>query len=374
MEITISKAELNHLLQITQSIVEKKTTMPILANALLTASDSKFSVAATDLEITALATSEAEVQNPGSTTVSAKVLSDIVRELPEGDVHLKVGEAERLEISAPNSSLRMLGVSAEEFPSLPGISVNAKHRVDTAQLVGMISRTLYAASSDETRFNLNGVCFETVKDAGVKGALRLAATDGHRLAVVTRQIDGLLIPERVIVPKKGLGEIRRVLDGSEDPQVGIAIEDGFLVVESSRVKMSMRLIDGEFPDYGQVIPKDEGVAASVSCSALAESLRRVALMVTDKGKCVKFDFTRNNLRISSSSPELGDAEEHIDITYAGEPTSIGFNARYVLDVIASLEGCPTLTIELHGKLGPGRFFSDSDESYLAVVMPMRLSD
>lgn len=376
MDLTISKSELSKALFVTESIVEKRTTMPILSNVLLSAADGKLKISATDLEVTALAIAVAKVKSAGSTTVNAKVFSDIVRELPDSDVTLKLGEGERLEIISKGSRLKMIGVSAEEFPSLPGVSFEARSKISSRQLSEMINKTVYAVSFDETRFNLNGVCFELIGEKG-KGkkskALRFVATDGHRLAMITRPIEDLDFEERVIVPRKGLSEIRKLINSDDDVQVGIDIRDGFLLLETAVAKVSMRLIDGEFPDYNQVLPKQAGTIVSLNIGEFSQALRRVALMVTDKGKCVRLDFSSNALRISSSSPELGEAVEELEVKYSGKPLSVGFNAKYILDITASLGEAQKINLELNGELGPGKFFADGDDSYIGIVMPMRLT-
>lgn len=374
MELSIKKAELAKALALTQSIVERKTTMPILANVLLSADENQLRVSATDLEITAITSVPASVNGNGSTTVSARVLSDIVKELPDGEVTLTLTEGERLRLSCGSSQFLIVGVSAEEFPSLPGISIKPKHQVKAKQLLEMIQKTIYAVSHDETRFNLNGVCLESVSSSKGKGnQFQMVATDGHRLAMVTRPLQGVDFENSAIVPTKGLNELRRLLDEEGDGEVKISVDDGFFVVEGSAAKVSMRLIDGEFPDYNQVLPKKKGVEAEVSVSQLTQALRRAALMVSDKGKCVKLDFSPGKLRISSSSPELGEASEEVDLDFKGEQVSIGFNARYLLDFAASLEEQTELVIELSGELGPARLRAKNDESYFGIVMPMRIS-
>jgi DNA polymerase-3 subunit beta len=379
MDITISKAELSRALYLTQSIVERKTTMPILVNVLLSASDGELRLSATDLEITAVTSAKASVKSGGSTTVNAKIFSDIVRELPETDLHIKLTEGERLEITANSSKLRIIGASAQEFPSLPGIGFKVESKVDARQLSEMINKTIYAVSTDETRFNLNGVCFEMI--AGEKGekskkstkSLRMVATDGHRLAMITRPIGNLDFAERVIVPRKGLSEIRKLLDSAGDGDVGIAVRDGFLVLESRDTKISVRLIDGEFPDYSQVMPKSKGGYAAVDGNELQQALKRAVLLVSDKEKSVRLDFSAGRLRISTSSPELGDASEELPLKYEGKQLSIGFNARYLIDMVSSLGESKTMALELNGELGPGKFYSDGDESYIGIIMPMRLA-
>ena len=372
MELQISKNDLNKILGVIQNVVEKRNTMPILANVLLSASDGFLKVSATDLEISATAKAPAQIERVGSTTVNAKVLCDLVRELPDEQVHLKLGEGERLEVISGKSQMRIIGVSSEEFPSLPGLGLKVEAQLPSQQLVEMIAKTIYAVSADETRFNLSGICFELHEAEGDSAkVLRMVATDGHRLAMINRSVDKLSFDESVLVPRKGLAEIKKLLDG-EESGVGIGIQEGFMVVETETAKIAVRLIDGEFPDYNQVLPKQDGVQALVSSDELTHALRRVSLLVTDKTKGVRLDFTKDSLRISSSSPELGDASEEIGVEYGGDPLSIGFNAKYLLDIAASVEETTQLCIELNGELGPGKFFSGTDDSYFGIVMPMRL--
>ena len=373
MDLTITKEVLNQTLSVTQSFVAKKTTMPILNNILLSASEGKLQISATDLEITAIASGVAQVKGSGSTTVNARIFSDIVRELPDGDVTIKLEDGERLQITAKSSKLRMIGVSADEFPSLPGINFQPKARVSAKQLSEMIGKTLYAVSQDETRINLVGVCFEMQGTKGKKDkTLRLVATDGHRLGMVTRPVSGLELDERIIVPRKGLSEIKRILDAEDGGDVGLEVREGYLVLEAPKAKISVHLIDGEFPDYNQVIPKGKTSEAAVSSTELSQALRRVVLMVSDKSKCVRFDFNKTSLRLSSSSPELGDASEELPVKYTGEPVSVGFNALYFLEFINTLGEPGNIVMELNGALGPGKFYEEGDESCVGIIMPMRL--
>jgi DNA polymerase III subunit beta len=373
MEFSINAADLNKALQVVQSIVEKKTTMPILTNVLLSANQNLLRISATDLEITAAIEVPAKVAKTGSTTVSAKVFADLVKELPEGTVDIKLGEAQRLEIHAGATDLKIVGVSADEYPALPGLGFEIKARLEAAQLLDMVNRTVHAMSNDETRYNLNGICFEL--HAGAKkepASLRLVATDGHRLAIVSRPCGDLQLGNRIIVPRKGVLEIKKILEDTKG-EIGVAFEDGFLILQNQTTKVSIRLIDGEFPDYNQVIPKDVGVVAKISAKALTQSLRRVALLVTDKTKCVRFDFSKGHLRLSSASPELGEGTDDLDIEYQGKPLSVGFNAKYLSEFASSIGEEQTIVIELHGELGPGKFSVDGDDSSFGIIMPMRLA-
>lgn len=381
MELTIPKSELARALFVTQNVVARKSTMPILSNVLLTANDGTLKIAGTDLEMAAATTVKAKVKKGGSTTVSARMLSDLVRELPEADVTLTVTDGERLEIKAAKTTMRIIGASAQEYPSLPGMGVKTTSAIAARQLLEMISRTLYAVSTDETRFNLNGVCFQRIEDEDEKGkgkkgkgegALRLVATDGHRLALVTRPTPDLGLTERVIVPKKGLTELKKLLEAAGDQDVGLSLTEGFLVLEQGDTKIAVRLIDGEFPDYSMVLPKSKGTQLFVNNLELQQALRRVLLVVSDKEKSVRLDVSEEELQITSSSPDLGDARESLSCRFEGKPITVGFNAGYLLDAISSMSESQEVCLELNGELGPGQLYSQGDESYLAIVMPMRL--
>jgi DNA polymerase-3 subunit beta len=178
--------------------------------------------------------------------------------------------------------------------------------------------------------------------------------------------------DHAIVPRKGLAEVRKLLEAEVSGEVGIDINEGFLVVESGTTKLVVRLIDGEYPDYGAVIPKTTGTRATVLSSNLTQALKRVALVVSDRNKGVRFDLNDSALRISSSSPELGEASEELEIDYKGAPLKVGFNARYLLDVLSTVGEPQSFVMEFFGETGPGKFFSETDESGLAIVMPLRL--
>lgn len=376
MELKISQAELSKALSFIQSIVERKTTMPILANVLLSAEqDGQLKLSATDLEITAVVKVPAQVTSEGSTTISAKVFHEVVRELPDRDVKLSLGEGERLNVASGNSQFSIVGVHSEEFPSLPGISIEPSCVIKGQQLLEMVQKTVYAVSHDETRFNLNGVCFESAKGKGKGGdqLLRLVATDGHRLSLIQRPVDGLEFDGSPIVPTKGLTEVRKLLDEIGDQDVKVTLSDGFFVVDTGKAKVSMRLIDGEFPDYNQVLPKKDGVSISLPVERFAQALKRASLMVTDKGKCIKLDFSTGKLKLSSSSPELGESHEELELDYKGEHLSIGFNAKYLLDFTSSISQESNLVLKLSGELGPAKLHEEHDESYFGIVMPMRLA-
>jgi DNA polymerase-3 subunit beta len=385
MEITIPKAELSKLLHITLAIAEKKSTMPILGNLLLSAEDKTLRVTASDIEVTAVASAGASVKKKGAITVAAKMFGDLVRELPDGEVTIRTGDRDRVEVVAGSSKLKIMGVSAEEYPVPDSIKLATKCKTSAQTLVEMINKTLYAVSLDEGRYNMNGVCIEMIKE-GKAASLRMIATDGHRLALITRPIDGMDFTalkekgtakgetdvDHVIVPRKGLGELRKALETVGDVQVGVDVVGGFLVVESGSWKLVVQLLDSEFPNYEQVLPKAAGTKIALLSSQLAHALKRVSLVVSDKNKGVRLDFFNNLLRISSSSPEVGEAQEELEIQYKGRDFSVGFNARYIIDALATVGENQPYILELAGEAGPGKMYAESDESAIGVVMPLRL--
>jgi DNA polymerase-3 subunit beta len=385
MEITIPKVELAKLLHVTLAMAEKKATMPILANVLLNAENKTFKVTASDLEITAIASCSAAVKKDGSITVSAKVFGDLVRELPDGDVTIKASERNRIEVVAGSSKLKIVGVGAEEYPVPPGLALQTRCKIPAPTLVEMINKTLYAVSLDEGRYNMNGVCFELSKERKTT-SLRMVATDGHRLAFITRPIEGIEFTglstkgsktgesavEQIIVPRKGLAEVRKALETAGDVSVGVDVSEGFLIVESPSWKLVVRLLDSDFPNYEQVVPSAPGNKITVLSTHLAQALKRVSLVVSDKNKGVRFDFFTNLLRISSSSPEVGEAQEEVEVQYTGKDFSVGYNARYVIDLLAAVSENQPFVMDLSGESGPGKFYVESDESCFGVVMPLRL--
>ena len=373
MNIRITKSELSKILSYTQRIADNKTTMPILVNLLLTAENGALKISATDLEVTAVAKASAEVLEEGSITVNSKTFCDVVRELPDGVISILNTEDLRIQLKTETSLVNIIGISADEYPTLPGMGFSIANKINSAQLLEMLSKTIYATSNDETRFNLAGVCFCSDTNEKKEKVLRLVATDSHRLAMITRPNENIAFDGQIIVPKKGLNELKKILEIQGDSSIALDVKDNFLIVDTEDVKLSIRVIDGEFPDYKRVIPQDSGMVAVLKSGVLAQALKRVALMVSDKGKGVKFEFSQDLLRIFSSSPELGDATEELKISYNGDPITVGYNAKYVAEMASSLKDDQNICIEIHGSTGPGKFYAEGDESYIGIVMPMRLS-
>lgn len=375
MKLVIAKGDLQRGLGRLQAIVEKRNSMPILANVLLTASgqgdSGKLELAATDLEVGIRGLQQADVSTEGSLTVSARKFYDIVRELSDDTIQLETTNNNYLEIKCGRARFSLAGADAEEYPSLPEFSPENLVRLHAAVLSQMIERTMYSASVDETRYNLNGVYFEVIPE---EEKIRMVATDGHRLALVDRTVSGSdlsSLASGVIIPRKGLAELKRLVDEDDSDEVEIGFEGNSGLARRGDVTLVMRLIEGEFPNYRQVIPNEIGRSFTVPSEPFTRALRRVALLSAERSRAIKLDLAEGSLTISSSNPDLGEAQEEIDFDYAGDPVSIGFNARYLLDALGALSA-KEIKLGLRDGNTAAELRPTDDEDSIAVVMPMRL--
>ncbi|MDJ0866932.1 MAG: DNA polymerase III subunit beta [Myxococcota bacterium] len=373
MKLSIPKSDLQQGLGRIQSIVEKRNSMPILANALLTATqdgEGRLEIAATDLGVGIRGIHQAKVSKPGGLTVSARKLFEIVRELPDEPVELTATANSYLEIVCARSRFTLAGTTSEEFPTLPEISPGKMGSIQAAVLSTMIERTMYAASSDETRYNLNGVYVE-LQDEGAR--MRMVATDGHRLALVDRNVgdEAQGLASGVILPRKALAELKRLVDEDDADEIDIGFEGNSALARKGEVTLMMRLIEGEFPNYQQVIPQAPVHRVVVAGDLLAQAMRRVSLLSVERSRAVRLELGEGRMVVSSSNPDLGEASEELDLDYRGEPLTMGFNARYLLDCLAAFHA-KEVEIAVADELSPALLRPTDDEDSLAVVMPMRL--
>ncbi len=379
MKLKIAVQELVRALARSQGIVEKKTTMPMLSHVLLEATKAgELQVSATDLDISVVSRHTCEVLREGRVTVPAKQLFEIAKSLPEKDVLLERASNNYLEISSGAVRFKMVGLAAEDFPALPRFDKVPFVKVDPKTLLELIDLTAFAVSTDEVRYALNGVFFEPSP-----GKLCTVATDGHRLSKAEREVPGdFKLKKGVIVPRKGLGEMKKLLsDGSDgaDGDTLLGFVDSSVVLQRPRVDLAMRLVEGVFPDYRQVIPAAGEKRVTVGRERFLETLRRVSLLSSDKAHAVKLELAPGLLRVLSQNPDLGEAKEEVPVEYQGEPLSIGFNARYLIDVLAALAALPEtaaqdVVLELADDLSPGvvKPAGDGPTAFVAVVMPMRI--
>jgi len=364
MEVVIDRDAFLKGLQMVQNIVEPRQTLPILANVLLEAEGESVRMTATDLEVGARVSVPAKVGGKGAITVSARKLAEIVKELAAAAVALKVTENVTVSLRCGGATYRLVGLAPDDFPPVVPASPQSWVTLEAKTLREMLTQTSFAVSHDETRYALNGVLFVFQgKD------VRMVATDGHRLAFSTRSL-GQAIPSATgIVPRKAVTEIMRVLGAGEEVQ--IAITENQFVLQMPNFVMTARLIEGQFPNYDAVIPRTQPGRLSAPRSSLTAALRRVAVMAEERNKPVKLALSPGSLKVTASSQELGEAEEILEVEYAGEEMVLGFNSRYLLEAMAALDKDQVM-FEIKDAQSPGVIKSVEDEGYCCVIMPMRI--
>ena len=367
MEFKIEKSVFLGGLSLAQGVADRKSTMPILANVLLrTEGKDRIVMAATDLNVTIIAELPAEVEREGGLTLGARHLHEIVKSLPGEKLSLKRTENQYAEIRAGKVEYRMVGMADRDFPKLPNHREVTFAKIDVATFRDLIAKTFFSISTDETRYHLNGVLFEC---DGHKA--RMVSTDGHRLSKVERALPGgPEITPGVIIPRKGLLEIRRALEGATgDLEVGF--QQGHAFLRLGHTAISVKLIEAQFPPYEQVIPKEHDKSIKLGRVGFLDALKRVSIMSSDKTWGVKFSVEKGTLRITSDNPDLGEGREEIDADYDGPPLTVGFNARYFMDVLDAIESQSVL-LELGNELDPGVVRPVDGGDYLGVIMPMRI--
>jgi len=371
MEFTTSKAELLKELTLTQGVVEKKTTIPILSNLLFEVEESTLRISATDLDLGIRCGCSAKVKDAGSGTLPAKRLFEIVRTLPDSEVRFKLLENHWVQITCDRSSFKLVGMARDNFPVLPTIPKSLA-ALPAGVFSAMIQKTIFAISSEESRYTLNGALLllkpETVS---------MVATDGHRLAVVERdvQVAGLKNELRVLVPKKAMGEVQRLIsEVEEETPVELSKDDSHLFFQiGSRVLIS-RMLTGQFPNYEAVLPRENNCIVELDKEQVQASIRRVALLADERSHAIRMQFDKDRVEISSSSGEYGEAHEVLDAAYDKEAMQIGFNYQYLLDFMAVVGDGGKIRLELKdeqsaGQLRPGE---QGAYRYRYVVMPMRI--
>ncbi|GLR82439.1 DNA polymerase III subunit beta [Azospirillum sp. CT11-132] len=376
MNITIERAALLRSLGHVQSVVERRNTIPILSNVLLRAGDGELSLAATDMDLEIVETVPATVGRPGGTTAPAHTLFDIVRKLPDGSqVELDIGgDGTILTLRAGRSQFKLSCLPVEDFPQLSSGELKHNFSVAAADLRGLIDRTRFAISTEETRYYLNGIYLHAAKSkmgSLETPVLRAVATDGHRLARVEMPLpDGAEGIPGVIIPRKTVTEIRKLVDEAAD-RIELSLSDNKIRFGFDSVVVTSKLIDGTFPDYERVIPVGNDKVMEVDAKLFAAAVDRVATISTEKSRAVKLSLVRGALTLSATSPESGSATEELEVNYAESPLEIGFNSRYLLDITQQIEG-EGAQFTLADAASPTIIRDVADSTALYVLMPMRV--
>ena len=369
MDISINKADLTKELSITQAIVERKSTIPILSHFLFEASGSNLLITATDLELSLRTFCAAKVKNPGHCTVPARKLYDYTRLLADGEVTIKSQENDWVQIRSGRSNTRLVGLPRGSFPRLPLYPAQTAVRLPAAVFRTMISGTLFAISQEESRYMLNGALL--ILDPKT---ITMVATDGNRLAHIQAAATtaGLTSDIRVLIPKKALSEIHSLLNFSGIDVFEFAKDDSTLHFRIGSRLLSCRQLVGNFPNYESVMPRGYTRSLTLPCDEFSQALQRVSQLSDDRASTVRMNVQKSGLRLLSSNPETGEAEEILDTDYAGEPMAVGFNARFLIEFLRAVDSErvqfyfkePTASAEF-------RPIDGGDYQYRYVVMPMR---
>ncbi|MBV8205428.1 MAG: DNA polymerase III subunit beta [Acidobacteria bacterium] len=374
MEITISQSDLLKELTATQGVVERKTTIPILSNFLFEAAGDRLSITATDLDLSLRTSCPAKVKKEGSCTIPARKLYDYVRLLPSGEVSIKLLENHWVQIRSGRSNTRMVGMARANFPAVPNFPTVGAVKLPAGVLRTMIAKTIFAISSEESRYTLNGALMVLKPES-----ITMVATDGHRLAHIEKNGSdfGITGEVKTLVPKKAMHELAALLNCSDAEEVEFARDENALFFRMGSRLLTSRQLTGQFPNYEAVLPRGNDKAVVVSCDDISGAIQRVAQFADERSGAIRLRLEKDEIRISSSSTEAGESEDSIETAYKADPLVIGFNSQYLLDFFKAAN---TGEIRLEfkdpqsaGQLRPEDGSGDGEQyKYRYVVMPMRI--
>ena len=374
MKIRIARDELLTGLQRVQGVVEKRNTMPALSNILLETKQDGVELVATDLEIGIRGHYKAEVLEPGSVSVSARKLFEILREMPDSEIAITTQDNNWVQIHAGKIQFKIVGLPGTDFPALPTVEREGRVSISGSGFAALIRKTMFAVGDNDARYILNGLLITLVSN-DKKVMMRLVGTDGHRLAVAESELAQDAVSEmpkeiRAIIPRKAAQEMRRLLEEEAgEPLLGFT--KNLVTFQRSGVFLTSRVMEGTYPNYQQVIPKDNTKKATVDRAALEAALRRVAVLSRDKTNAVRLTLDAEMLTLYSSNPDLGEATEELPVQYRGESLTTGFNARYFLDALAAMDS-EIVHLEMKSALSPCVLKPEGDPGFLCVVMPMKV--
>jgi len=374
MKLAFERAALLKSLAHVQSVVERRTTIPILSNVKLEAGENGISLTATDMDLSVVEETEAEVIRPGAITAPAHTLYDVVRKLPESSqIELERSEqGAELSLRSGRTAFDLPCLPAADFPAMTDEGLDHSFTLAVGDLIRLIDRTRFAISTEETRYYLNGIFLHAIEE-GATSCLRSVATDGHRLAKVEIGMpEGAAGMPGVIVPRKTVLELRKLIDELDpDTAVEVALSHARIRFKVGSAVLRSRLIDGTFPDYERVIPSDNNKLMVMPTAELAEAVDRIATISTDKSRAIKLALSEGKLTLTAISPDAGRGVEEVDADYKSDTMEIGFNARYILDITGQIEG-KAIELALADAGAPTLVRDPKDSSTLYVLMPMRV--
>ncbi len=379
MKIEINKEDLLQCLYLVQGVVEKRSSLPMLSHVLIDCVSDEDSIClrATDLEIGIKQTCKGIVHESGATTADARKLYEITRELPTGKVIVTSTGNGWVHVQSGNSRFRIASLEPKEFPTLATVDNQDMENVEQSRSIQMegqtihemVAKTLFAASPDDTRLNLSGVYLETDDS----GKLRMVASDGHRLALIEKDVGAASSNwPSVILPKKGLIETRKLLEKSNE-KVEMYLDNSVLNVKKGTTQLFMRLVEGDFPDYRQVVPGEHAHEVQFSRDELLRCLRRILILTTERSRGVKLKFEEGKIEVSVNTPELGEGTEDIQAKYEGSGISIGFNGRYLTEALNVMGDGEEATFFLKDDSSPGLLQKKGSSEFSYVIMPMKIN-
>lgn len=369
MEFQIEKKNFLKSLTILHGIAERRSSIPALTNILIESNNNEIRLTTTDLETTIVSYISCTSEEEGQLCVSARKLYEIIRELPDAEVSLKGLENHWAKITCKNAVFNLSGLDPTEFPTLPSYSEEDLVVIKSFDLGEMIEKVIFAASIEESRYNLNGIFFEAFSSED-KNLVRMVATDGHRLALIERESPEFSGVKGSIIPKRGLNEVKKIV--SESPgEIRVSLTENSFVLKVSSFIIIIRLIDGEFPDYKQVIPSENDKIVKLNNREFSSCLKRISTISTDRVEGVKFTLKKGCIELYSSNQDIGNAMEVFPVIYDGSEVNIGFNGRYILEALSAMDEDEFL-IELKDETNAAVIKPVTRENPLYVIMPMRV--
>jgi len=373
MKFTVQRNTFLEGIQKTLSIVEKKTTMPILNNILLRTGNNKIKIVATDREIGLVADYDAEIITEGDVTVSARKLYEMIREIQGDIIQFESNESHRVTVTCQKIIYKIPGLSADDFPSV----IDDRSEVNFSTIRGqfieeLIRKTSFAMSGDEMRKNLNGVFVETFDDGG-KNTLRMIATDGHRLAIASADIGEAALfklEKGIIIPRKGLNEIKRLIEDAPE-EVSIGVRQGMCIVKTDSTILRVSLVDAEYPDYRRVMPAEKGVVIKFEKDAILHALRRMSVISSERYSGVIISLSDGKMVLESTNPDVGEAKEELEVVYHDKDISIGYNVKYLIDAMEVIDD-ETVVFEMGAGMKPGVIKPASNDEYVCIIMPLKV--
>jgi DNA polymerase-3 subunit beta len=377
LEITVSRAELLRELTAAQSVVERKTTIPILSNFLFEASNEgdsgRLTITATDLDQSLRTSCAAKVKKAGACTIPARKLYDYIRLLPEGDISIKLMDNHWVQIRAGRSNTRMVGMARANFPQVAEFPAGGGTKISVASLKNMVSKTIFAISNEESRYTLNGALLVLKAES-----MAMVATDGHRLAHVEKlgeTLEGITGEKKTLIPRKALGELAGLLNASEAETLEFADDDSTLFFKIGGRVLTSRKLTGQFPNYEAVLPRDNNKFVIVRSEDLQGCIQRVAQFADERSGAIKIRLEQNELKLSSQSTDAGESEDTIETPYNYDPLVVGFNSQYLLDFLKAIGTAGEVRLEFKDAQSAGQMRPEDgneDVNYRYILMPMRI--